>query len=345
VLCCAWAANGRLLGSGDHAGQLVVWDALTSEQRLVVRGHQAPVHALAFSPNSRSLASASADKTVRVWSVLSGGELQLLIRGHAGGVNAVEFDAAGKMLASSSLEEKAVRVWDAVTGSLLCVIANAALCAPGAFAMYSLARHAPCVRTLAFKPRTSNSITGAAPAGVGGIAGRAPRASGTGERPSPASGGGAAGAAAFGRLPSFTLSHLLQPSMTMKHRESGGLPGAGTSMELNYTFLQNSGGGGGDRTSIPGAVNGGSPGGPSLATAPSIRTQGSDDPGKMLELASEADNPIVPIYTQFVTPTCVAVAGKRIVLSDGPFLSFYESSEGRIVGWNKNRTQSAAASF
>ncbi|RUT04264.1 hypothetical protein DSM106972_044920 [Dulcicalothrix desertica PCC 7102] len=75
-----------------------------------LKGHTDAVFGVSFHPNGKVLASASSDKTIKIWDAKTGQELQTL-KGHISSVTDVSFSPDGKVLASAS-GHGTIKLWD-----------------------------------------------------------------------------------------------------------------------------------------------------------------------------------------------------------------------------------------
>src|SRR5262249_34006288 len=83
----------------------------TGQKVLILKGHTYLVHSVAFSPDGKRLATASADGTAKVWDAATGQET-LTLRGHTVALTSVAFSADGQRLATADVDGT-VKIWDA----------------------------------------------------------------------------------------------------------------------------------------------------------------------------------------------------------------------------------------
>jgi WD40 repeat protein len=115
---------------------------LQSQSRLTLRGHNDSVLGVAWSPDGGKLATASGDRTAKVWDASTGRDV-LTLRGHEKSVLSVAWSPDGGKLATASADHTA-KVWEASTGREL----------------LTLRGHQQSVSSVAWSPDSSKLATG-----------------------------------------------------------------------------------------------------------------------------------------------------------------------------------------
>lgn len=107
--------TGRLV-TGDCAGKIHLWNPQGSSWSVdstPCNGHQNSVEDLQWSPSEATvLASASSDKTVRIWDIRDKSKAQITFDAHLEDVNVISWNRNVGFLLASGSDDGSFKVWD-----------------------------------------------------------------------------------------------------------------------------------------------------------------------------------------------------------------------------------------
>ncbi|TDL20643.1 hypothetical protein BD410DRAFT_871159, partial [Rickenella mellea] len=96
-----------------ESGKVYDWPVLQH----ILEGHNDIITSVAFSPDSKYIASGSLDKTIRVWDTETGMVICGPLKGHTHHIISLAFSSSGKHIVSGS-NDKTIRVWETDTGAV-----------------------------------------------------------------------------------------------------------------------------------------------------------------------------------------------------------------------------------
>jgi WD40 repeat protein len=142
VYSVAWSPDGKQVVSASYDQSLKLWDAAAGtlvrefkpyKVKDFEKGHREGVFSVAFSPDGKTIASGSSDRTIKIWNVADGAVLRDCVNpnlkpgpegpvAHPGWVYSLRFTADGKYLLSAGPAPQNhgfLAAWQAADGKMI----------------------------------------------------------------------------------------------------------------------------------------------------------------------------------------------------------------------------------
>ncbi|RDX74291.1 Transcriptional corepressor LEUNIG-HOMOLOG, partial [Mucuna pruriens] len=117
VTCCHFSSDGKWLASAGDDMKVVLWNMDTLQTESTPAEHQSVISDVRFRPNSTQLATASIDKSVRLWDTTNPSRCVKEYSGHTSAITSLDFHPKKTELFCFSDSEKEIRYCNITSSS------------------------------------------------------------------------------------------------------------------------------------------------------------------------------------------------------------------------------------
>ncbi|XP_061366985.1 transcriptional corepressor LEUNIG_HOMOLOG-like isoform X3 [Gastrolobium bilobum] len=117
VTCCHFSSDGKLLASAGDDMKVVLWNMDTLQTESTPEEHKSAISDVRFRPNSSQFATASFDKSVRLWDAANPSYCVQEYSGHSSAVRSLDFHPKKTDLFCFCDSENEIRYWNITSSS------------------------------------------------------------------------------------------------------------------------------------------------------------------------------------------------------------------------------------
>ncbi len=113
VRAVQFSPDGKKVVMASDCGHVVMWKTNTKSKKVALQynNHSEAVYALAWSSDSKIVASGGAESRIHIWDAGKGTRMMLPLRGHREAVTSIVMDSKTETLVSASFDQT-IKVWD-----------------------------------------------------------------------------------------------------------------------------------------------------------------------------------------------------------------------------------------
>ncbi|KAM1346215.1 hypothetical protein PS2_035258 [Malus domestica] len=112
VTCCHFSSDGKLLASAGHDKKVVLWNMDTLQTESTPEEHKLVITDVRFRPNSSQLATASVDKSIRLWDAANPNYCLRAYTGHNSPIMSLDFHPKKTDLFCFCDHDNEIRYWN-----------------------------------------------------------------------------------------------------------------------------------------------------------------------------------------------------------------------------------------
>ncbi|TKY66106.1 Transcriptional corepressor LEUNIG-like [Spatholobus suberectus] len=112
VTCCHFSSDGKWLASAGDDMKVVIWNMKTLQTESTPAEHKSIISDVRFRPNSLQLATASIDKSVRLWDINNPSRCVQEYSGHSSAIMSLDFHPKKDELFCFCDGENEIRYWN-----------------------------------------------------------------------------------------------------------------------------------------------------------------------------------------------------------------------------------------
>ncbi len=122
--CLTYSADGQYIATGGEDGKVKIWNTSSGFAFVTFSEHTGPVTAIAFSPRTNAVFTASVDGTVRAFDLVRYKNFRTMMATEPTQFASIAVDPSGEIVCAGGLYTSTIYVWSVQTGKIVDILSG-----------------------------------------------------------------------------------------------------------------------------------------------------------------------------------------------------------------------------